>query len=113
MQRESERIRETGSALDRISQVADHSATAGRGDLALDQRPGARAQDLVRAMQRISEVTQPDAGANHAVAQLAPSRSSSRASPGSGLRPPGLAPSRSPAVSHLTPVLSHGLDAVA
>ena len=58
MQRESERIRETGSALDRISQVADHSARLVEGISSSTNDQVLAAQDLVRAMQRISEVTQ-------------------------------------------------------
>ena len=57
MQRESERIRETGSALDRISQVADHSARLVEGISSSTNDQVLAAQDLVRAMQRISEVT--------------------------------------------------------
>jgi twitching motility protein PilJ len=58
MQRESERIRETGSALDRISQVAEHSAKLVEGISSSTNDQVLAAQDLVRAMQRISEVTQ-------------------------------------------------------
>ena len=57
MQRESERIRETGSALDRISQVADQSARLVEGISSSTNDQVLAAQDLVRAMQRISEVT--------------------------------------------------------
>jgi twitching motility protein PilJ len=57
MQRESERVRETGSALERISQVAEHSARLVEGISRSTNDQALATQDLVRAMQRISEVT--------------------------------------------------------
>jgi twitching motility protein PilJ len=57
MQRESERIRVTGSALDLISQVAERSARLVEGISRSTNDQVAATQDLVRAMQRISEVT--------------------------------------------------------
>lgn len=57
MQRESERVRETGSALERISQVAEHSARLVEGISRSTNDQVLATQDLVRAMQRISEVT--------------------------------------------------------
>jgi twitching motility protein PilJ len=57
MQRESERIRVTGSALERISQGAEHSARLVEGISRSTNDQVAATQDLVRAMQRISEVT--------------------------------------------------------
>ena len=58
MEQESERVRETGSALERISQVAEHSARLVEGISRSTNDQVLAAQDLVRAMQRISEVTQ-------------------------------------------------------
>ena len=58
MKHESERIRETGTALDRISQVADHSARLVEGISSSTNDQVIATQDLVRAMQRISDVTQ-------------------------------------------------------
>ena len=57
MQRESKRVRETGSALERISQVAEHSARLVEGISRSTNDQVLATQDLVRAMQRISEVT--------------------------------------------------------
>jgi twitching motility protein PilJ len=57
MQRESERVRETGSALERISQVSEHSARLVEGISRSTNDQVLATQDLVRAMQRISEVT--------------------------------------------------------
>ncbi len=57
MQRESQRVRETGSALERISQVAEHSARLVEGISRSTNDQVVATQDLVRAMQRISEVT--------------------------------------------------------
>jgi twitching motility protein PilJ len=57
MQRESERIRVTGSALDRISHGAEHSARLVEGISRSTNDQVAATQDVVRAMQRISEVT--------------------------------------------------------
>jgi twitching motility protein PilJ len=56
MKRESERVRETGSALERISQVAEHSARLVEGISRSTNDQVLATQDLVRAMQRISEV---------------------------------------------------------
>jgi twitching motility protein PilJ len=57
MQRESERIRGTGSALELISQVAERSARLVEGISKSTNDQVAATQDLVRAMQRISDVT--------------------------------------------------------
>jgi twitching motility protein PilJ len=57
MHRESERVRETGSALERISQVAERSARLVEGISRSTNDQVLATQDLVRAMQRISEVT--------------------------------------------------------
>ena len=57
MQGESERLRETGSSLERISQVAERSARLVEGISRSTRDQVLTTQDLVRAMQRISEVT--------------------------------------------------------
>jgi methyl-accepting chemotaxis protein len=57
MKRESERVRETGSSLERISQVAEQSARLVEGISRSTNDQVIATQDLVRAMQRISEVT--------------------------------------------------------
>jgi methyl-accepting chemotaxis protein len=57
MHRESERIRETGSALEHISQAAERSARLVEGISKSTNDQVVATQDLVRAMQRISEVT--------------------------------------------------------
>ena len=57
-QRESQRIRETGSALARISQVAEKSARLVDGISRSTNDQVQTTQELVRAMQRISDVTQ-------------------------------------------------------
>jgi twitching motility protein PilJ len=57
MQGESHRLRETGSSLERISQVAERSARLGEGISRSTKDQVLATQDLVRAMQRISEVT--------------------------------------------------------
>jgi methyl-accepting chemotaxis protein len=57
MKRESERVRETGSSLERISQVAEQSAKLVEGISRSTNDQVVATQDLVRAMQRISEVT--------------------------------------------------------
>jgi hypothetical protein len=57
-QRESQRIRETGSSLERISQVAEKSARLVDGISRSTNDQVVTTQDLVRAMQRISDVTQ-------------------------------------------------------
>jgi len=57
MQRESERIRDTGSVLEHISQVAERSARLVEAISRSTNDQVLATQDLVRAMQRISEVT--------------------------------------------------------
>jgi methyl-accepting chemotaxis protein len=57
MEQEVQRVRETGSALERISQVAEHSATLVDGITRSTNDQVLAAQDMVRAMQRISEVS--------------------------------------------------------
>jgi twitching motility protein PilJ len=57
MKHESGRVRETGKALERISQVAEHSARLVEGISRSTNDQVLATQDLVRAMQRISEVT--------------------------------------------------------
>jgi methyl-accepting chemotaxis protein len=57
-QRESQRIRETGSSLERISLGAERSARLVDGISRSTNDQVATTQDLVRAMQRISDVTQ-------------------------------------------------------
>ena len=57
MKRESERVRVTGTSLERISQTADHSARLAEGISRSTNDQVLATQDLVRAMQRISEVT--------------------------------------------------------
>ncbi|MFO0888391.1 MAG: methyl-accepting chemotaxis protein [Isosphaeraceae bacterium] len=57
MQRESERVREAGSALELISQVAEESARLVEGISRSTNDQVSATQDLVRAMQRISDVT--------------------------------------------------------
>ena len=56
MQGESQRLRETGSSLERISQVAERSARLVEGISRSTKDQVLATQDLVRAMQRISEV---------------------------------------------------------
>jgi hypothetical protein len=56
MQRESDRLRETGSSLERISQVVERSARLVDGISRSTHEQVSTTQDLVRAMQRISEV---------------------------------------------------------
>jgi twitching motility protein PilJ len=56
--RESQRIRETGSSLARISEVVETSAKLVEGISRSTNDQVVTTQDLVRAMQRISEVTQ-------------------------------------------------------
>src|SRR5262249_9619528 len=53
MKRESERVRETGSSLERISQVAEQSAKLVEGISRSTNDQVVATQDLVRAMQRI------------------------------------------------------------
>ncbi|WP_205678736.1 methyl-accepting chemotaxis protein [Aquisphaera insulae] len=57
MQREGDRVRETGVALDRISQVAEDSARLVEGISRSTNDQVIATQELVRAMQRISDVT--------------------------------------------------------
>jgi methyl-accepting chemotaxis protein len=57
MKHESDRVRQTGKALERISQVAEHSARLVEGISRSTNDQVIATQDLVRAMQRISEVT--------------------------------------------------------
>jgi hypothetical protein len=57
-QRESHRIRETGSSLARISQVVEKSARLVEGISRSTNDQVVTTQELVRAMQRISDVTQ-------------------------------------------------------
>ena len=57
MRHESDRVRQTGKALERISQVAEHSARLVEGISRSTNDQVIATQDLVRAMQRISEVT--------------------------------------------------------
>ena len=57
MQHESQRLHETGGSLERISQVAERSARLVEGISRSANDQVVATQDLVRAMQRISEVT--------------------------------------------------------
>jgi methyl-accepting chemotaxis protein len=57
MEKEAQRVREAGSALERISQVAEHSAHLVDGISKSTNDQVAAAQELVRAMQRISDVS--------------------------------------------------------
>ncbi|QEH38260.1 Methyl-accepting chemotaxis protein McpS [Aquisphaera giovannonii] len=57
MQREGERVRLTGAALDRISQVAEDSARLVEAISRSTNDQVVATQELVRAMQRISDVT--------------------------------------------------------
>jgi methyl-accepting chemotaxis protein len=57
MQRESQRLHETGSSLERISEVAEKSARLVDGISRSTNDQVSATQDLVRAMQRISDVT--------------------------------------------------------
>jgi twitching motility protein PilJ len=57
MQGESQRLRETGCSLERISQVSERSARLVEGISRSTKDQVVSTQDLVRAMQRISEVT--------------------------------------------------------
>jgi methyl-accepting chemotaxis protein len=57
MQGESQRLRETGDSLERISQVAERSARLVEGISRSTKDQVVATQDLVRAMQRISDVT--------------------------------------------------------
>jgi twitching motility protein PilJ len=57
MQRESQQLQETGCSLERISQVAERSARLVEGISRSTNDQVVATQNLVRAMQRISEVT--------------------------------------------------------
>jgi twitching motility protein PilJ len=57
MEQEAQRVREAGAALERISQVAEHSAQLVDGISRSTNDQVLAAQDLVRAMQRISDVS--------------------------------------------------------
>jgi methyl-accepting chemotaxis protein len=57
MEQEAERVREAGSALERISQVAESSAQLVDGISRSSSDQVVAAQELVRAMQRISDVS--------------------------------------------------------
>src|SRR4029077_18494090 len=61
-QRESQRIRETGTSLARIRQVVEKSARLVEGISRSTNDQVLTTQDLVRAMQRISDVTQQTQG---------------------------------------------------
>jgi twitching motility protein PilJ len=56
MQRESQRVHQAGTSLERISQVAEHSARLVDGISRSTNDQVLTTQDLVRAMQRISDV---------------------------------------------------------
>ena len=57
MEQEAQRVREAGAALERISQVAEHSAQLVDGISRSTNDQVVAAQALVRAMQRISDVS--------------------------------------------------------
>ena len=57
MEQEAQRVREAGAALERISQVAEHSAQLVDGISRSTNDQVLAAQELVRAMQRISDVS--------------------------------------------------------
>lgn len=57
MEQEAQRVREAGAALERISEVAEHSAQLVDGISRSTNDQVIAAQDLVRAMQRISDVS--------------------------------------------------------
>jgi twitching motility protein PilJ len=57
MEQEAQRVREAGAALERISQVAEQSAQLVDGISRSTNDQVAAAQELVRAMQRISDVS--------------------------------------------------------
>ena len=81
MEQESERVRETGSALERISQVAEHSARLVEGISRSTNDQVLATQDLVRAMQRISEVSHQTLERTTRSRELARGRWSSRCEP--------------------------------
>jgi twitching motility protein PilJ len=58
MEQEAQRVREAGAALERISEVAEHSARLVEGISKSTNDQVVATQDLVRAMQRISTVSQ-------------------------------------------------------
>lgn len=58
MDREAVRVREAGTALERISEVAGHSAMLVEGISHSSNDQVTATQELVRSMQRISEVSQ-------------------------------------------------------
>jgi twitching motility protein PilJ len=57
MEQEAQRVREAGSALDRITEVAEYSARLVEGISRSSNDQVLATQELVRAMQRISEVS--------------------------------------------------------
>jgi twitching motility protein PilJ len=57
MEREAQRVRDAGAALQRISEVAEHSAELVEGISRSSNDQVVAAQDLVRAMQRITDVS--------------------------------------------------------
>ncbi|MFO0907592.1 MAG: methyl-accepting chemotaxis protein [Isosphaeraceae bacterium] len=57
MEQESQRVRDTGAALERISQMAESSAQLVDGISRSSNDQVVAAQELVRAMQRISDVS--------------------------------------------------------
>ena len=57
MEQEAQRVREAGASLERISQVAEHSAQLVDGISRSTNDQVLAAQELVRAMQRISDVS--------------------------------------------------------
>ena len=57
MEQEAQRVRETGTALERISEVAEYSARLVDGISRSSNDQVLATQELVRAMQRISEVS--------------------------------------------------------
>jgi methyl-accepting chemotaxis protein len=58
VEQEAQRVREAGAALERISEVAEHSARLVEGISRSANDQVTSTHELVRAMQRISEVTQ-------------------------------------------------------
>ncbi len=57
MEQEAQRVREAGAALERISEVAEHSALLVEGISRSTNDQVVVAQEMVRAIQRISEVS--------------------------------------------------------
>jgi twitching motility protein PilJ len=74
MEQESQRVREAGSALERISEVAEYSARLVEGISRSSNDQVLATQELVRSMQRISEVshrtTEGTSQARHLIAEL-------------------------------------------